>query len=59
MTRPQTAANPRVPDGSKTYEKIIDVEKPEIKQPIIEVDILSEHTKFLNQILSNKLPFKV
>ena len=44
IARPQTAIYPRVKDGFKTYDRLIEVQKPEPKQPIIELDLLSEHT---------------
>jgi hypothetical protein len=57
MTRPKTSLNPRVNHGSKIYDTLIKEQEPEIKEPIIAFDILSEHTKFLNHILANKLLF--
>ena len=56
--RPATAINPRVTQGFKTYNTLIEVQQPQSSEPIVAFDILSEHTKFLNHILANKLLFR-
>lgn len=55
IVRPFSSIYPKVKGGQNAIEKFVDEPKPMVNEIIKAVDIQSEHTKFLNEILTKHI----